>query len=48
MTKIELLVSAVNQDTEALPAKMNIQSDAIIVNQCNEDRYFENYFTDRS
>ncbi len=33
MTRIQLLVAAVSQDTEALPQKMNIQSDAIIVNQ---------------
>lgn len=33
MTRIQLLVAAVSQDTDALPQKMNIQSDAIIVNQ---------------
>ena len=33
MSRIQLLVAAVSQDTQALPEKMNIQSDAIIVNQ---------------
>ena len=33
MTRIQLLVAAVSQNAEALPQKMNIQSDAIIVNQ---------------
>ncbi len=33
MTRIQLLVAAVKQDTKKLPLKMNIQSDAIIINQ---------------
>ncbi|MDE7130340.1 MAG: glycosyltransferase family 2 protein [Lachnospiraceae bacterium] len=35
--KIQLLVSAVNQDISALVKQMHIQTDAVIVNQC--DRY---------
>ena len=48
MSRIELLVAAVRQDTKALPSKMNIQSDAVIVNQCDEDQTFENDYTDRT
>ncbi len=33
MSRIELLVAAVSQDMEILPDKMNIQSDAVIINQ---------------
>ena len=33
MTRIQLLVAAVKQDMDVLPGKMNIQSDAIIINQ---------------
>ncbi len=32
-----MLVSGVNQIKERLPEKMNIQSDAVIVNQCDKD-----------
>lgn len=46
MSRIQLLVSGVNQDTVALPRKMNIQSDAVIVNQCKENQTFENEYTD--
>ena len=35
--KIQLLVSAVDKDAAALISQMNIQTDAVIVNQC--DRY---------
>lgn len=35
--KIQLLVSAVNQDAAVLAEQMNIRGDAVIVNQC--DRY---------
>ena len=35
--KLELLVSVMNQEAHALADKMNISTDAIIVNQC--DRY---------
>ena len=35
--KIQLLVSAVDQNAAALIKQMNIQTDAVMVNQC--DRY---------
>ncbi|WP_026526748.1 glycosyltransferase family A protein [Butyrivibrio sp. VCD2006] len=41
MSRIQLLVAAVNQDTDELPKKMNIQSDAVIVNQCDRDKDYE-------
>ncbi|WP_408070018.1 glycosyltransferase family A protein [Butyrivibrio sp. JL13D10] len=47
MSRIQILVSGVNQDTAKLPEKMNIQSDAVIVNQCDENLTFENKYTDR-
>ncbi|SEK82425.1 Glycosyl transferase family 2 [Butyrivibrio sp. ob235] len=47
MSRIQLLVAAVQQDTEELPSKMNIQSDAVIVNQCDRDLTEENDYTDR-
>ena len=33
-SRIQILVSAVNQDKEKLPEAMNLQCDAVIVNQC--------------
>ena len=39
MTRIQILVASVSDKPEALPEKMNIQSDAIIVNQCNKYDY---------
>jgi len=38
---LQLLVSAVNQDVRQLAEKMNIGSDAIIINQCGENGYDE-------
>ena len=38
---LQLLVSAVNQDVRRLAEKMNIGSDAIIINQCGENGYDE-------
>lgn len=38
---LETLVAAVNQDVSALAKKMNLQSDAIIINQCGENHYSE-------
>ena len=46
MSRIELLVAAVKQDTDKLPSKMNIQSDAVIVNQCDRDMSEVNEYTD--
>ena len=39
--KVQLLVSAVNQDAAALTEQMNIQTDAVIVNQCGGYGYEE-------
>lgn len=39
--KVEVLVAAVNQDVEQLAEKMNIQTDAVIVNQCDEYGFLE-------
>ena len=41
MSRIELLVAAVGQDGLTLPSKMNIETDAIIVNQCGRYDYSE-------
>ncbi|MCH5274560.1 MAG: glycosyltransferase family 2 protein [Lachnospiraceae bacterium] len=35
--KVELLVSALNQDPKELAEKMHITSDAVIINQCDKD-----------
>ncbi len=48
MSRIELLVSGVKQNTDELPTKMNIQSDAVIVNQCDEDRTVRVEYKDKS
>lgn len=39
--RLQVLVSAVGQDVKALPEKMNIQSDAIIINQTDKNEYLE-------
>ena len=39
--KIEMLVSAVNQDVRALAKRMNIRTGAVIINQCGEFGYEE-------
>ena len=41
MMKLETLVSAVKQDVAGLASKMNLQSDAVIINQCEENAYLE-------
>ena len=38
---LETLVSAVKEDVAALAGKMNLQSDAVIINQCGENSYLE-------
>ena len=38
---LETLVSAVKEDVAALAEKMNLQSDAVIINQCDENSYLE-------
>ena len=39
--KMQFLVSAVKEDVETLAERMNLQADAIIVNQCDENVYRE-------
>ncbi len=39
MLTLQTLVSCVKQDISALPAKMNLESDAVIVNQCDKNEY---------
>lgn len=39
--KIQMLVSAVNQDVTALAERMNIRTDAIVINQCGMFDYTE-------
>jgi hypothetical protein len=40
-TRIQILISAVNQNTVTLAAQMNLETDALIVNQCHENSYSE-------
>lgn len=37
--KVQVLVASMNQNDHSLIQKMNLQSDAIIVNQCNENKF---------
>lgn len=39
--KVQVLVSALNKDMDRLPSQMNIETDAVIVNQCDEYSYRE-------
>ena len=39
--RLQVLVSAVNADLEKLPEKMNLRTDALIVNQCDHYDYAE-------
>lgn len=39
--KLQFLVSTVNEDVRTLAERMNLQADAIIVNQCGENAYQE-------
>ena len=36
---LELLISCVNQDVKNQPEKMNLETDAVIVNQCDKNEY---------
>ncbi len=45
--QVEVLVSAVQQDVTSLAEKMNIETDAFIVNQCERYEYKEYDFRDR-
>lgn len=39
--KLQILLSAMNQDGRALAEKMNLQAESIIIDQCRENRYEE-------
>ena len=39
--KIQVLVATMHQTDYSLPAKMNIQTDAVIINQCDRSEYAE-------
>ena len=39
MLTLQTLVSCVKQDVLELPEKMNLESDAVIVNQCDKNEY---------
>ena len=41
MISIELLISTMHQKDYSLLNKMNINSDAVVINQCDEDSYNE-------
>ena len=41
LMKLQILVSSLNQEVKSLAEKMNLQADAILINQCNENRYEE-------
>ena len=45
-SSVEMLVSAVNQNTVTLASEMNLEADAVIINQCQEDRYTEYLYQD--
>ena len=39
--KVQVLVSALDKDIITLPSQMNIETDAVIVNQCDRYDYYE-------
>ena len=39
--RVQTLVAAVNQDVSSLAKKMGLESDSVIVNQCDENAYLE-------
>ena len=43
--KVQLLISAMHADSKALVKKMNVSSEAILINQCDENSY-ENFFVE--
>ncbi len=45
--KLQVLVAAVNQDTDTLAEKMNLETEAVIVNQCGRYDYREYLHKDR-
>ena len=45
---VQVLVSAMHQTDHTLPGKMNIQTDAIIINQCDRNEFEEFQFAGKS
>ena len=45
--KVEVLVAAVNEDVQTLAEKMNLETEAVIVNQCDHYDYTEYEHNDR-
>lgn len=45
--KLQVLVAAVNEEVERLPEKMNLETDAVIVNQCDHFAYQEYQYRER-
>ena len=43
--KVQLLISAMHADSKELVKKMNVSSEAILINQCDENSY-ENFFVE--
>ena len=41
MMRLQFLVSTVNEDVSTLAERMNLQADAIIINQCDRNEYQE-------
>ena len=39
--RLQFLVSTVNEEVETLAQRMNLQADAIVVNQCDRNEYRE-------
>ena len=45
--KLQVLVAAVNENVEMLAEKMNLESEAVIVNQCDHFAYQEYLHRDK-
>lgn len=45
--QLTLLISSLNKESEELVKKMNLASDAVLVNQCDEDKEYENKIADK-
>ena len=45
--KVQVLASVMNQENMEIVKRMNIKTEAIIINQCNENSYDETFVNDR-
>ena len=43
-SRMQMLISALNENVTTLAAKMRVECDAIIINQCNENAYSEYHY----